>query len=247
MSGYPSNFLTSPQYYHLGWTPKDEVAIVKNLAPGTPMTFTLKKLNNVTDKALSTIIFASKNPRAAFISWPPICDGCIAIHLSTGGSSQLVKRFGQEYYDKRFTGLSIKNLGLDATKKFMTISVELLEIDENSMDGIDEEDPDTTDRMDVYDGSEDEVYEEDVEDLEEYEDEGSSEDLQEEPPVLPKAPECPGPTAPKESEESEEEESEDTEYEDDPDDPTGPKKKKPKKPKNKKKKNPKKKSPKKKN
>lgn len=129
MSRYPSNTLTSPQYYHLGWTKPEEIAVIyeKDMkVPGTVKTFTLSRLNNERADTLTTVIYASGNPRACFISYPQAFDKPgVAMHLSSGGSSQLIKRVMEEYHDTHFTGLEIKILSFNKETNQVTISIEL--------------------------------------------------------------------------------------------------------------------------
>lgn len=137
MSAFPSNTLTSPQYYHLGWTRKDEVRIIyeKDMPKGKVVTVELKRLNKDTGHDLvSTVIFARSNDRAAFLSYPTTKENnpCIALHLSSGGSSQLVKRFGKDFYDKYFTGLDIKIIKYDSKKDSITITIEKKDFDINN-------------------------------------------------------------------------------------------------------------------
>jgi hypothetical protein len=151
MSAYPSNTLTSPQYYHLGWTKPEEIKIIKekDMPPGKIVTLTLKRLNRERD-GLSTVIFARDEPRAAFISYPVTKENnpCIALHLSSGGSSQLIKRFGNEYYDNHFTGLDIKILKYDKEDDTITITIEKKDfnIDNDVVEGQFEE---MDDRLDL--------------------------------------------------------------------------------------------------
>ena len=129
MSRYPSNTLTSPQYYHLGWTQQNEVAVVyeKDMkVPGTLKTFTVSRLNNERKDTLTTVIYASGNPRACFISFPQAFDKPgVAMHLSSGGSSQLIKRVMNDYHDDHFTGLEIKILNFNKETNQVTFSMEL--------------------------------------------------------------------------------------------------------------------------
>lgn len=118
MSRYPSGLLTAPQYYDQGWTPKEEVG---HYSPGGENVFTLKQVGNFKgDGAMSVVKVPAKyfhggpvqepigKRRDAYISFPTGCkNGCVAIHLSSGGASQKIKTFGREYFDKRFTGLHI--------------------------------------------------------------------------------------------------------------------------------------------
>lgn len=128
MSRYPSNTLTSPQYYHLGWTKKEEVAVIYEndmKVPGTVKTFTLSRLNNERGDTLTTVIYARNDVRACFISYPQAFDKPgVAMHLSSGGGSQLVKRVMNEYHDTHFTGLEIKILSFNKETNQVTISVE---------------------------------------------------------------------------------------------------------------------------
>jgi hypothetical protein len=109
MSAYPSSFLTPPQYYKLGWLNRPEVAI---WTPGS--VYNLRKINEFDKQdTLAAVIVKTGQERDAWISRPSKCskgDSCIILHLSSGGASQRVKIFGDEFYDKRFTGLVIKIL-----------------------------------------------------------------------------------------------------------------------------------------
>ncbi len=123
MSRMPSGTLTSPQYYHLGWTRDDEVRVItrKELEKG-PVIAKIKKLNS-SSEGISTVIYVpQEGGKCGFISCPQSIEG-LALHLSSGGSSQLVKKFGKEYYDNHFTGLEITTLeNIDDVR---TISIEL--------------------------------------------------------------------------------------------------------------------------
>lgn len=138
MSRYSSPFLTSPQYYYLGWIPKEEMMMYQD-----DKSYVLKKIVSFKENGLSVILVPASSfihhnsyidgfieyegddvsetvaekkpsgPRNAFISFPPGCDKpCVAIHLSNGGGSQKVATFSKEYYDEFFTGLHIKVLGV---------------------------------------------------------------------------------------------------------------------------------------
>lgn len=115
MGKFPSGFLTAPQYYYLGWLPKEEVAVYE---PGK--IYELKRINNYAGQGLSTVIVPGKN-RNAFISFPPECQSCAVIHLATDGGSQKVKQFGKEYFDEQFTGLHVKVLGFVDNKVKISI------------------------------------------------------------------------------------------------------------------------------
>lgn len=179
MSRYPSNTLTSPQYYHLGWTQPNEVSIIyeKDMkVPGTIKTFTVSRLNNERKDTLTTVIYASNNPRACFISYPQAFDKPgVAMHLSSGGSSQLIKRVMGEYYDSHFTGLEIKILKFNKDTNQVTFSVELKpepvsmtnSFEENEFEDIEETE------MDLGAESQEE---------EEFDDEINQIDVEEEPP-----------------------------------------------------------------
>jgi hypothetical protein len=151
MSAYPSNTLTSPQYYHLGWTKPEEIKIIKekDMPPGKIVTLTLKRLNRERD-GLSTVIFSRDEPRAAFISYPVTKENnpCIALHLSSGGSSQLIKRFGNEYYDNHFTGLDIKIIKYDKEDDTITITIEKKDFNINN-DVVEGQFEEMDDRLDL--------------------------------------------------------------------------------------------------
>ncbi len=125
MGRFPSPDLTAPQYYSRGWLFEEEAAIYR---PGE--TYELRRITDLDKRSLATVIVKASNfkktppalaslaaktpkppkPRDAFLSFPPECDGCIAIHLSNGSSSQKIVTFGSEYYDDQFTGLHVKIL-----------------------------------------------------------------------------------------------------------------------------------------
>lgn len=151
MSRFASAFITAPQYYHLGWLPKNEAAMFEE-----GKIYSLKRINRFDESGLATVIVPpsyfrgeassdeldsmsddstlssnisgdlsiqggkkkkSVPPRKAFVAFPIGCkNGCVALYLSNGGGSQRVKLFGREYYDEKFTGLHIKNLGFENGK-----------------------------------------------------------------------------------------------------------------------------------
>lgn len=117
MGKFPSDALTAPQYYFLGWLPEKEAALYE---PGK--TYQLKKIVNFGGSGLAVVI-VRKEGRDAFISWPNKCenDPCLALHLGEKGGSQRVKMFGKEYYDTEFTGLHIKMVSSDGATVKVTI------------------------------------------------------------------------------------------------------------------------------
>ncbi len=210
MSRYPSAFLTGPQYYSLGWLPREEVIIydpetpkkiytLKRLtdfdAPGTSMVIVPSKYfnpdikfivddeddNNDTDldpqasisadvdvdasidvdidinvdadigaevdegpmtycincddeldddeihdiEETKTVTQKSTKTRDAYISFPPGSIQSAALHLSSGGASQKVKQFNDEFYDIYFTGLHMKILSFENNAITLTIDFDL--------------------------------------------------------------------------------------------------------------------------
>jgi hypothetical protein len=124
MSMYPSPCFTAPQYYHLGWLPKKEVALFEN-----GKVYIIKKINAFKTSGLSAVMIPKKvlnGQRDAFVSYPWVKKGGtnLALHLAKNGSSQMVKLFGNEYHDKRFTGLKITKLGMVNDKIKMRITLE---------------------------------------------------------------------------------------------------------------------------
>ena len=92
----------------------------------------LSKQTAVQSKGISVImvppelIGKPKSSRTAFISYPKNGKGgpYISLHLSNKGASQLVKLFGKEYHDNKFTGLTIKKLGYNKIDDTITIMIE---------------------------------------------------------------------------------------------------------------------------
>lgn len=108
----PSNFLTAPQYYFLGWMTADEYVLYAKAG-----SFQLKHPLDSNAGTSSVIVSPTSmghpaDARFAFISYAPMCDSgnpCVAIHLANNGGSQLVKGIavGSSYYDAAHTGLDI--------------------------------------------------------------------------------------------------------------------------------------------
>ena len=111
MSSMPSGFLTAPQYYKLGWFGNKGVAMYE---PGK--IYKLKKLTNFDGKdGLSGVMIPTPGKRDAWVSvvkpkGKKGGDLAICLHLSSGGSSQKVKMFGNKFTDSRFTGLTVEKL-----------------------------------------------------------------------------------------------------------------------------------------
>lgn len=135
MSRMPSSYLTAPQYYHLGWLRKEEVAMHE---PG--QTYVLRRISDFGGEGLAAVAIpnaqfwgkdapdaklGAKGTRDAYISYSSKFENCVVLHLSQGGGSQRVKLFSDEYFDKDFTGLHIKVLKKDA--KNATISIDFAE------------------------------------------------------------------------------------------------------------------------
>jgi len=123
MSAYPSSLLTAPQYFHLGWLPKEEVALYQEstVLSTQAQIFTLKKVSQFTrTSGLTGVLIRRSGKRDAWVSRPAECPNkkqstCVNLHLSTpDGGSQRVKVFGKEYVDKTFTGLKINVIEVDS-------------------------------------------------------------------------------------------------------------------------------------
>jgi len=138
MSAYPSNCLTSPAYYYLGWTPASEIITI-NQSTQLPQTFMMKRINDFSTVGISTVIFEAGillNPtgRDAFLEFPQETTffgttPFAALHFRNGtnsgfgGGSAKIKTFSKAYYDSTFTGLNmvIEKLS-NATQLVITVS-----------------------------------------------------------------------------------------------------------------------------
>ena len=117
-----SGYLTPPQYWRVGWLPKDEYAIYN---PATP-TYELKRLNEVDRKGVSTVIIPSveKGGHSIFVSVSRRRGhDLVSVHLSRGTDSRRVIRFGGDAYDDvYFTGLKLRVL--ERTPQSVRITIE---------------------------------------------------------------------------------------------------------------------------
>jgi hypothetical protein len=152
MSSIPSGALTVPQYYKLGWFGPKDVAIYEEDKP--EKTYTLRKVNNF-DKndGLAGVKVITGDTRDAWVSIikpnnskPDVL--AMVLHLSSGGSSQRIKMFGNEYTDDRFTGLTIKKIS--QKDGLVTISISNTKSKSKSKSMV----MDEWNSKDVHDGSE---------------------------------------------------------------------------------------------
>lgn len=108
----PSNLLTAPQYYYLGWMTEAEY-----VSYSKPDSFQLKHPLD-SSAGISAVIVSpaamghAPDSKFAFISYAPLCDSgdaCVVLHLANGGGTQLVKGIavGKSYYDAERTKLDI--------------------------------------------------------------------------------------------------------------------------------------------
>jgi len=116
MSGLPANLLTAAQYYHQGWMPKDEAALLDLDKPDK--VYELKRVNQFDKHGLSCIVYKRDEGRDVFISRTQ--QGGLVIHLSTGPGSQRVKMFGGgRFHDKKFSKLFVEKIGATDDGNFL--------------------------------------------------------------------------------------------------------------------------------
>jgi len=118
MGNNGSNFLNGPQYYKLGWLPKDEVA---QYDPSVRI-YELKKVSNFKGDGLTAVIIPRPTGKPAVVSYPISCNACVALYLTNGGS-QKVGETKAEWKDNNFTGIRLRVLDSGAG----TVKVEITE------------------------------------------------------------------------------------------------------------------------
>ena len=135
ISKYSGTYLTSPAYFYLGWTLSSEIITIDNITK-LPATFRLKRIINLSESGISTLIFKNtilknSNGRDAFISFPQPTKyfgnkPFVALHLKTGsfGGSTKIKTFKNGFYDSIFTHLNIKVENTSTTNQ-LVITVSL--------------------------------------------------------------------------------------------------------------------------
>ncbi len=119
MGNNGSKYLNGPQYYKLGWLPKDEIATYN---PAQPV-YTLKKVSNFKGEGLSAVVMPRPNGKPVVISYPISCNDCAALYLTSGGS-QKVGVTGSEWKDENFTGIRLKILSSGADTVMVQITQE---------------------------------------------------------------------------------------------------------------------------
>jgi hypothetical protein len=126
MSDTISDYLTPPQYYHLGWLPDDEVEVYD---PNVD-SYLVKQISDFTGSGLSTVMVPPLDggTRWAFIGAKHCSDGpaktCVTLHLSNDGGCQKVAESNEEILDTHFTGLHIKVLGFSGQRARISIEQE---------------------------------------------------------------------------------------------------------------------------
>lgn len=122
-----SNFITAPQYYYLGWIPKDEVVVYD---PKGANSYDLKRTSDFYTIGLEAVIIPpsmipSGSERYLFVSAVE-CEKktCAAVHFTTGGGSQKIMQVGEEKVDTYFTGLKVNVTQLPDNKINVKLSFE---------------------------------------------------------------------------------------------------------------------------
>jgi len=127
MSGIPASLLCAAQYYKMGWTPENEVALFR-----PNVIYTLKKVSQFDkESGLSAVLVETGTKRNAWVSQLPGKGKKLVLHLATdgGAGTQRVKMFGKKFYDKRFTNLKIENVG-ETPDGNLQVSIERVEPEE---------------------------------------------------------------------------------------------------------------------
>lgn len=123
MGNNGSKYLNGPQYYHLGWLPKDEIAMYD---PAVRV-YELKKVSNFSGNGLTAVVIPRPGGRPAVVSYPISCTDCAALYLTSGGT-QKVGVTKAEWKDNNFTGIRLKVLSSGAETVMVEISEEEKEI-----------------------------------------------------------------------------------------------------------------------
>lgn len=127
MGRFSSKWLNAPQLYYKGWLPEKEVIYYN----GIDNTFTLKKINNFDQEGCSIVVI-KREGRYICISYPSNGNNVLSLHLFNKGSSQLVRTFGKEFTDNRFTKLKITKTNYNKEKNTITFKIDQELLLENS-------------------------------------------------------------------------------------------------------------------
>lgn len=119
MGNNGSSYLNGPQYYKLGWLPKDEIAVYD---PAVRV-YELKKVSNFDGKGLTAVVIPRPTGNPAVVSYPISCNDCAALYLTNGGT-QKVGVTKAEWKDENFTGIRLKILSSGAENVMVEISEE---------------------------------------------------------------------------------------------------------------------------
>ena len=136
MGNNGSQFLNGPEYYMLGWLPKDEIATYD---PSVKI-YELKKVSNFTGDGLTAVVIPRPTGQPAVVSYPISCDACAALYLTS--SPRVTRKVGvtkAEWKDNNFTGIRLKVLDSSATTVTVEITEESLNQVTPTADALDEE------------------------------------------------------------------------------------------------------------